>query len=63
MADLINLRQARKQQQRKAAEALATENRARFGQTKATKQKEAAETLRATKVHDGHKRDSNDTQK
>ncbi len=43
MGELVNLKQARKQKARAAAEAAAAANRARHGQTKADK---AAEALR-----------------
>ena len=42
MADIINLRQARKRKARDAAARHAAENRARFGRTPAEKAREAA---------------------
>lgn len=57
MAEIINFRQARKGLARKAAEQQAAENRARFGRTKADKQREAAEQARLRKELDGAKRE------
>jgi vacuolar-type H+-ATPase subunit C/Vma6 len=57
MADIINLRTARKQKARTEKEAQAAENRVLFGRTKAEKLKQAAEKARAEKVIDAHKRD------
>jgi len=57
MAEIVNLRQARKQKNRTEAESLAAENRAKFGQTKAKKQKDAALKALDSKKLDGHKRD------
>jgi hypothetical protein len=56
MAEVINLRQARKAKTRDAAAQAAQENRAKFGQTKAHKAKVAKEQARASKAHGGHKR-------
>jgi hypothetical protein len=56
MAEIINLRRARKGKVREEAEAKAVENRARFGKTKAERMKESIETERAAKTLDGHKR-------
>lgn len=53
MAQIINLRQARKANKRKADEATATANRAKFGQTKAQRSAQAAEAARAQKLVDG----------
>lgn len=57
MADIINLRSARKQKARADKEAQSAQNRILFGRTKAEKLKEAAEKARAEKHIDGHKRD------
>ncbi|MCT8000525.1 DUF4169 family protein [Sphingomonas sanguinis] len=57
MAEIINFRQARKSLVRKAAEQQATENRARFGRTKAQKQRDAAEQERLRRELDGAKRE------
>lgn len=55
-ADIINLRQARKVKARKDAEERASENRVRFGRTKAEKQRDAAEKSIKDRVLDGHRR-------
>ena len=57
MADIINLRLARKARGRQAADAEATANRAKFGQSKLEKQASRAEALRADKLLDGAKRE------
>ncbi len=57
MAEIINFRQARKGLARKAAEQQAAENRARFGRSKAEKQRDAAEQARLRKELDGAKRE------
>ena len=57
MAEIINFRQARKGLARKAAEQQVAENRARFGRTKAEKQRDAAEQERLRKELDGAKRE------
>lgn len=57
MAEIINLRRARKGKARDEASAKAAENRARFGKTKAEREKEALEAKRAVKTLDGHKRE------
>ncbi|MEO8883633.1 MAG: DUF4169 family protein [Devosia sp.] len=57
MADIVNLRLARKAKVREGKEADAAANRAKFGRTKAEKQVEAAKTVLAEKALDGHKRD------
>ncbi|SIS96219.1 DUF4169 family protein [Insolitispirillum peregrinum] len=53
MADIINLRQARKQKQRSDKDAQAAENRARFGQKKADKQQRTQEQSRSERDLDG----------
>ena len=58
MAEIINLRMARKAKARAGAEKQAGENRAKFGQTKAEKQARKAEDARATKVHAAGKIDT-----
>lgn len=55
MADIINLRQARKASKRRQDEATAAANRARFGQTKAQRTLQSAEAARADRVVDGAK--------
>ena len=57
MAEIVNLRQARKARARLEKEAEAAANRIGFGRTKADKRLEAAKkSLEASKL-DGHKRD------
>lgn len=51
MAEIINLRMARKAKVRDAAEKQAAENRVIYGQTKAEKQVRKAEKARAEKAH------------
>lgn len=53
MAQIINLRQARKAHKRKADQATAAANRAKFGQTKAQRSAQAMETARVQKLVDG----------
>lgn len=53
MADIINLRLARKAHKRKQAETTAAANRAKFGQTKAERTMKAAESDRAARLLDG----------
>ena len=57
MAEIVNLRQARKAKARTGKEAEAATNRAKFGRTKAEKQVEAAKKSIEDKRLDGHKRD------
>lgn len=57
MADIVNLRTARKARSRAAAADAAARNRAAFGRTKAQKLEEAAQTARREKALDDHKRD------
>lgn len=53
MADVINLRQVRKQRDRATREAEAAANRVRFGRTKAAKTADAAESARSRRDLDG----------
>lgn len=55
MADIVNLRQRRKQKARKAADEAAAENRAKFGQPKSERAHEQAEAARARRDLD-HKK-------
>ena len=57
MAELINLRQKRKEAARKAASAQASENAVKFGRTKAQVAKEAAEAARVKAELNGKKLD------
>ena len=57
MAEIVNLRKARKAKARADADALAAENRLKFGRTKHEKrQTEAAKDLDARRL-DAHRRD------
>jgi capsule polysaccharide export protein KpsE/RkpR len=57
MADIINLRTARKRKARDAKDAQAAENRIKFGRTKAEKELEEAKAALESKRIDAHKRD------
>ena len=57
MAEIINLRNVRKQKARATKEAQAAQNRVLFGQTKAEKLRQASEKAKADKHIDGHKKD------
>ena len=60
MAEIINLRQARKQKARAEKEARANENRIAFGRTKAEKNLSQAEQDLAKSRLDSHKRDDDE---
>lgn len=60
MAEIINLRQARKQKAWAEKEARATENRLSFGRSKAEKKLTKAEEAMAQSRLDAHKRDSDE---
>ena len=60
MAEIVNLRMARKARDRAKAEQQAAENRAKFGRTKAVKQKERAEAERAARELEGVRRERED---
>lgn len=57
MAEIINLRMARKARQRDAAQADAAANRARHGQTSGERARAAQEAERLARRVDGAKRD------
>ncbi|WP_082530906.1 DUF4169 family protein [Devosia sp. Root436] len=57
MADIINLRNVRKQKARAGKEAQAAQNRVLFGRTRAEKLKQAAEKAQADKHIEGHKKE------
>lgn len=61
MAEIINLRQARKQKARAEKEARAEQNRVTFGRTKAEKELTRAERELAKRRIDSHKRDETET--
>ncbi|MCA0304131.1 MAG: DUF4169 family protein [Proteobacteria bacterium] len=58
MAEIVNLRRARKDKERRTRESEADANRRRFGRTKAEKAQDKAEATRATRDIDGKKLDS-----
>lgn len=60
MAEIINLRAARKARTRADAAATADANRAKFGRSKAEKQTDAAEATRREKLLDGARLDEPD---
>lgn len=55
MAEIINLRRARKARDRVAAAKVADANRAKFGRTKAEREAEAQARARAERMLDGAK--------
>ncbi len=57
MADLVNLRRARKAKARAEAEAQAAANRLTHGRSKTEKRMSKANTEAAKRKHDGHKLD------
>jgi hypothetical protein len=57
MAEVVNLRQARKAKARSEREQHAAEQRRVFGRTKTEKLAEAAEKARAERLIAGHQRD------
>jgi hypothetical protein len=61
MAEIINLRQARKQKARAEKEARADENRIAFGRTKAEKNLTKAEQDLAKSRLESHKREPDET--
>jgi len=58
MADIVNLRMARKARARKLKEAEAEANRARFGRPKAERLKMERGLERAARIHEGHRRET-----
>jgi hypothetical protein len=60
MAEIINLRRARKARDRTAADVQAAANRQRFGRTKAEKLAEAHEQARTARIVDGARREPSD---
>lgn len=57
MAEIVNLRSARKARARAAHESEAQANRAKFGRTKAEKARDRIEAERAARFIDGARRD------
>jgi len=60
MAEIVNLRMARKARNRARAEQQAQENRAKFGRTKAQKANERAEAERLAREIEGARRETDD---
>lgn len=60
MAEIINLRQARKHKARAEKERQAADNRVRFGRTKAERRLSELEKARADRDLDGKRRDGED---
>lgn len=60
MAEIINLRKARKAKARAEAEVTAAANRTRFGRPKAERDAQSSEAARSAKILDGHRRDDPD---
>ncbi len=58
MAEIINLRQARKAVKRKQGETMAAANRAKFGRTKAERLAQTNEQKRAARLIDGARRET-----
>ena len=56
MAEVVNLRQAKKQAARKAARVTADANAAKFGRTKAERDQQDALAEKTRRALDGHKR-------
>lgn len=56
MAEIVNLRQAKKQAARKAARSVADANAAKFGRTKVEREVEKARAEKSARDLDGHKR-------
>lgn len=57
MAEIVNLRRARKQRDRAAAETAAAANRRAFGRSRAERETEAADEARRERVLDGARRE------
>lgn len=63
MAEVVNLRMARKARERREAEKQAQANRALHGQTKAAREMAKAEKQRSARLLEGVKRDEPDSPK
>jgi hypothetical protein len=57
MAEIVNLRRARKDKARAEKDAAAEQNRLQSGRSKAEKQATAAENVRAAQILAAHRRD------
>jgi hypothetical protein len=60
MAEIVNLRLARKAKRRAVAEQVAAENRARFGLSRAERERQRLEAERGAGKLDGAKREERD---
>lgn len=60
MAEIINLRRARKAKAREAADATASANRRKFGETRAERERQAAEAALRARQLEGHRREEPD---
>ena len=60
MAEIINLRQARKQRAQADKERVAAANRAKFGLTKLERESSLREKERLSKLHEGSRRELRD---
>ena len=58
MAEIVNLRQVKKQAARKAARIVADANAAKHGRTKAERDLEKARAEKTARALDGHKRET-----
>ena len=58
MAEIVNLRRARKTRARHAARAEADANAARHGEAGASRKVREAEAARVTRLHDGNRRET-----
>jgi Domain of unknown function (DUF4169) len=58
MAEVVNLRQVKKQAARKAARQTADVNAVKFGRTKGEREREKARAEKATRELDGHQRET-----
>ena len=58
MAEIVNLRQAKKQAARKAARSVADANAAMHGRTKAERDLDKTRAEKAARALDGHKRET-----
>jgi hypothetical protein len=57
MAEIVNLRQARKRKTRTERQSAAEANRLKFGRTRAEKERTRLEETRAERAHAGHRRE------
>lgn len=62
MADILSLSKAGKAKARAAKEQVASENRVKFGRTKADRQRDKAQTTLDTRRIDAHQRNPDDAE-